>query len=331
MKMETKVIIGKYKSEDVIYDSSSGGAFTVLYEYAIENNYTVYGVKFDKDFKVKHSRATTIEECEEFRKSKYVLSDMKSIYQQVEQDLKGNKNVLFTGTPCQCAAISNYMKLRRANMEKLLLVDLICHGAPSQKIFDAYRIENQKQMNDDWFRFRFRFKGKYSQNGVINSRSAELYYKSGRFSYRTAENDPFLKGYYRRLFYRKSCAECPFANPERVSDITIGDAWGIEKSKPEWNSVEGVSLILLNSKKGKLLLPEFEKKMTVIESSIEWAVSNNSQLGKPTEMHTNRNVFFKLLPNIGFQKAVEKAVDAPLWRRGIRKLKKITKKVLRRM
>lgn len=328
--MNTKVIIGKYKSEDVIYASSSGGAFTVLYEYAIANNYAVYGVKFDQDFKVKHSRATTIDECEEFRKSKYVLSDMKPIYEQVAQDLRNNKFVLFTGTPCQCAGIFNYIQLKHIEMDKLLLVDLICHGAPNQKIFDEYRLENQKQMKDDWFRFRFRFKGKYSQNGTVNSRSAELYYKSGRFSYRTIANDPFLKGYYSRLFYRKSCAQCPFASPSRISDITIGDAWGIEKLKPEWNSVRGISLVLLNSPKGKIMLPEFEKKMILIESDIEWAINNNSQLGKPTEMHAGRDKFFKLLPKVGFQTAVEKSMKISLWTRGLRKFKRMVKEVLKR-
>ena len=323
MKMNTKVIIGKYKSEDVIYASSSGGAFTVLYEYAVANNYAVYGVRFDKDFKVKHSRATTIEECEEFRKSKYILSDMKSIYHQVESDLRNGKSVLFTGTPCQCVAISNYMQLKHIETAKLLLVDLICHGAPNQKIFDEYRLENQKQMQDGWFRFRFRFKGKYSQNGMVNSRSAELYYNSGKFSYRTIENDPFLKGYYGRLFYRKSCAECPFANPKRISDITIGDAWGIESSKPEWNSSRGVSLVLLNTQKGLTLLPEFQDKMEWIDSDLEWAVKNNSQLGRPTEMHRNRAVFFKYFHELGFQKSVEKAMSVPLWKRCARKIKRI--------
>ena len=318
--MNTKVIIGKYRSEDVIYASSSGGAFTVLYEYAIANNYSVYGVKFDKNFKVKHSRATTIEECEEFRKSKYVLSDMKLIYYQVESDLRNGKYVLFTGTPCQCEAISNYIQLRHIETEKLLLVDLICHGAPNQKIFDEYRLENQNQMKDDWFRFRFR--GKYAQNGIVNSRSAELYYKSGKFSYRTIKNDPFLKGYYGRLFYRKSCAECPFANPKRISDITIGDAWGIESSKSEWNSSRGVSLVLLNTQKGLTLLSEFQNKMEWVDSDLEWAVKNNSQLGRPTEMHRNRAVFFKYFHELGFQQAVEKAMSVPLWKKCVRKIKK---------
>lgn len=328
--MKSKVIVGKYKSDDVIYNSSSGGAFTVLYEYAITNDYAVYGVKYDVDFKVKHSRAISKEECEEFRKSKYVLSDLKEIYQLVEQDLKSGKSVLFTGTPCQCLGIINYLTLKCVDTSKMLIVDLICHGAPNQKIFDEYRHENQRLMGDDWSRFRFRFKGKYSQDGVVNSRSAEIYYKSGKFSYRTIKNDPFLKGYYSRLFYRKSCAECPFAIPKRVSDITIGDAWGIEKKKPEWDSVKGVSLILINTKKGLCLLSEFQSKMELIESDIEWAVNNNSQLGKPTEMHKKRNLFFKLLPQIGFQEAVEKATKISVWRKCVRNIKTIIKKVLRR-
>ena len=325
--MKSKVIVGKYKSEEVIYHSSSGGAFTVLYEYAIAHGYAVYGVKFDNEFKVRHSRATTIKECEKFRKSKYVFSDLKPIYQMVAQDLKNQNSVLFTGTPCQCVAIRNYMRVKNIDISRLLLVDLICHGAPNQKIFDEYRFENQKLMDDEWSGFQFRYKGKNLKNKEVNSRSAELYYKKGKFSYRTMENDPFLKGYYNRLFYRKSCAECPFAVPDRVSDITVGDAWGIEKSKTGWNPVEGVSLILLNSSKGKQLLPEFDKKMDLIESDIEWAVCINSQLGKPTEMHANRNLFFKLLPEVGFQNAVEKSTKISLWKRVIRKMKKILKNV----
>lgn len=323
MEMKTKVIIGKYRSEDVIYNSSSGGAFTVLYEYAIENDYVVYGVKFDNDFKVQHSRATTIKECEEFRKSKYVLSDMKSTYQQIGQDLKNDKYVLFTGTPCQCAGVLNYLKVKHIEASKLLVVDLICHGGPNQLVFDQYRIENEKLMGDDWFRFRF--KEKYSENGKVNSRTAGIDYKSGKFIHKTISNDPFLKGYYNRLFYRKSCKECPFAKPDRISDITIGDAWGIEKSRPEWDSSAGISLIILNTKKGMDLLPKFEKKMELIESSLKWAVDNNSQLGKPTEMHINRDVFFKLLPKIGFEEAVERSLKISIWKRCVRKIRNIIK------
>ena len=330
MIMETKVLIGKYKSKNVLYNSSSGGAFTVLYEYAINHGYIVYGVKFDEYFKVVHSRATTIEECKEFRKSKYVLSDLKDIHGKVEADLRNGISVLFSGTPCQCAGLLNYLSLKHVDTVNLLMVDIICHGAPNQQIFDQYKLENQKRTSDDWFRFRFRFKGKYAKSREVNSRSAEITYKSGNFQYKTISNDPFLKGYYSRLFYRKSCAECPFANPERISDITIGDAWGIENVKPEWNSVEGVSLVLFNTEKGLRLIPEFQNKMEWVESNIQWAVENNSQLGKPTEMHKNRDLFFKLLPQVGFYNAVEKSTKAPLWHKAARKAKHLLKRILRK-
>ena len=323
--MVSKVFIGRYKSKDVIYSSSSGGAFTVLYEYAIANNYSVYGVRFNKDFKVEHSRATTLEECEEFRKSKYVLSDMKFVYRQVAQDLYRGKSVLFSGTPCQCSALMNYLLLKCIDMKKLLLVDLICHGAPSQKIFDEYRIENQKQIGDSWLKFNFR--AKHPKKGIVNSRNSEIYYKSGGFLLRTIENDPFLKGYYNRLFYRKSCAACPFANSNRLTDITIGDAWGIENIKPEWNPITGVSLIILNNEKGMSLLSNFENKMDLIESNIEWAIENNSQLKKPTIMHINREKFFCLLPRVGFQKAVEKSMKMYFYYKIINKIKSLIRMV----
>lgn len=319
MFMESKVLVGKYNSDDVIYNSSSGGAFTVLYEYAVEHDFVVYGVRFDENFKVIHSRATTKGECENFRKSKYVLSNLNNSFQQVESDLSSNRNVLFSGSPCQCAGLLNYLKVKQVDITRLLVVDIICHGAPNQNIFDLYRLENEKRANDYWARFRF--KGKYSQNGIVNSRSSEITYKSGVFKYNTRNNDPFLKGYYGRLFYRKSCAECPFAKPERISDITLGDAWGIEQSKPEWDSKKGISLILLNTEKAVQLIPVLYSKMELIESNIKWAIDNNSQLIKPTDMHKNRDIFFKLFPKIGLYAAVNRSMRIPFWKHVIRKIK----------
>ena len=99
----------------------------------------------------------------------------------------------------------------------------------------------------------------------------------------------------------------------------------LKKRKPEWDS-----LILLNSQKGNFFLSEFQKEMELIESDIEWAVNNNSQLGKPTEMHKNRDLFFELLPTMGFQKAVEKTTEILVWRKCVRKIKRIIKKAMGR-
>ena len=135
---EQKVYAGIHKSKSVCFGSSSGGAFTALYEECIREGFTVYGVRWGEEFKVQHDCAYTAEECQRFRKSKYVLSDINGSYAKIEKQLIEGRKILFSGTPCQCAALKKYLAVKRTSTANLLIIDIVCHGAPSQKVFDEY-------------------------------------------------------------------------------------------------------------------------------------------------------------------------------------------------
>lgn len=319
-KEDIRAYAGKYDSEDVLAKSSSGGAFTAIYKILINKGYTVFGVRWTEEYKVIHDSAITEEQCESFRKSKYVLSDTNHFFDKIKNILLEGGKVLFTGTPCQCAALNAFLKLKRISFENIIIIDLICHGAPSQYIFDKYINE---KIDVSKSRYKYQFKNKIPYGGKVNSRTATLTDENGNIQILTTKNDPFLKGYYGRLFYRPSCSKCDFAVPERVSDMTIGDAWHIEDLYPEWDSLAGISLILVNSGKGKKLLEEIlsSNMMELKQIEYEWAISSNSQLREPTQVHTKREKFFELLDSNSFSNTVNKLIKIPLYKKIYRVVK----------
>lgn len=295
--------VGKYKSEKVIYDSSSGGAFTALYQTLIKAGYVVYGAQYFDHLKVAHGKAVSEQECEKFRKSKYVQSDTEGVFKSVEHDLREGKSVCFSGVSCQCAALISYLDAKKVNRDHLVTVNILCHGVPSQAIFDKYIEEEEKKESARVLQFRFKNK-ETGNNNKVDTRTAQVEFSNGHKYIHTRGDDPFLRGYYFRLFYRPSCGVCHFTCKERITDITIADAWGIEKIKPEYKTGEGLSLILFNTEKAKEYLGSVESLMDLEKVPSEWTLTSQGLFSKPTDMHKNREKFFKLWEKKSFRSAV---------------------------
>ena len=300
-------------SKDEVFKSASGGAFWAICEILIPRGYVVAGVKWTDSLNVVHDIAYTLEEAQAFRKSKYVLSNTNGVFSKVKALLKEGRKVMFTGTPCQVAACKKFI----GKNDDLLLVDLVCHGAPNQEIFNKEITYLEQKHNGKLESFCF--KQKKPVNGKINSRSAN-YIIDGKEYVVDRGSDPFLKGYYTRLFYRPSCGTCHFAKPERVSDITIGDAWGVEECYPEFDDLSGTSLLLFNSSKGIELKSELTAVMRLKPVDVQWAIEANQQLKVPTHMHNNRDKFFELFLNHPLDVAVKKCTHINLIRKMISKV-----------
>lgn len=277
-------VVGVHTKEEV-FKSASGGAFWALCQILIPQGYVVAGVQWDDNFNVVHNIAYTLDEAQAFRKSKYVMSDTNGIYSKVKKALKEGHKVMFTGSPCEVAACKQYI----GDNENLLLVDLICHGAPNQDVFNK---EIEYIENKFYGRLQsFEFKQKAPINGIVNSRSAKFIVEGNEYVV-GIKNDPFLKGYYSRLFYRPSCGTCHFARPQRVGDITIADAWGVKQLYPDYNDLSGTSLILFNTTKGERLKDSLKSVMELRTVDKKWAINSNEQLRVPTHVHSKRAEFF---------------------------------------
>lgn len=308
--------VGVHKPSEVKL-SASGGAFWALCQILIPQGYVVVGAAWDDNFHVVHKIAYSLEEAQSFRKSKYVASNTNGVFQQVRTLIKEGRKVLFTGTPCQVAACKNFV----GDNENLLLVDLICHGVPNQDIFDK-EVSYLESKHGGKLQ-SFSFKQKEPVYGIVNCRSAE--YTINNKTYRVVpKDDPYLRGYYSRLFYRPSCGNCHYTQLARVGDITIGDAWDVEKIYGDLNSLNGVSLVLFNTPKSLDLLPAMQDYMDLRPVSEEWAIKANAQLREPTTMHKNRYLFFKQLDSKPFVQNVSSCTRNSIF---LKVYKKVTKRL----
>ena len=231
-------------------------------------------------------------------------SNISTCFKLIENDLKKGLSVLFTGTSCQCAAINKYLIAKRVSTDRLCTINLLCHGVPSQHLFDVYK--NELETKSKRKIKSYTFKNKKPVNGIINSRTAEIIYDNGITELVGIEQDSFLKMYYSKLAYRPSCMNCQFACRERIADITVADAWNIEQIMRDLNPLAGISMILVNSCKGADLFKSVKTTIKHEKISTEWALNSQSLFKEPTKAHKNRNDFLKSYQNEGFDYSVWK-------------------------
>ena len=274
----------KYKDDSVRLSSSSGGMFTALSNFILGENGVVYGAAFDDDFRVCHQKAENMVERDKFKGSKYVQSDLGKIFLDVKTELDNDKDILFTGTPCQIAGLRAYLGHKK--YEKLILCDLVCLGTPSPLIWSDYINLLLKNKTTKLKRFNFRDKGA----GWHKSRLYAMF-ADGSTMYNTPMVDLFDSIFYQHIVLRPSCHACVFTNFDRVSDITIADFWGIEKCKPDFDDNKGVSLVLINTKKGEAIFENVKECLIYESSSIDECKQRH--LTEPAKPSPKRDVFWK--------------------------------------
>lgn len=293
--------------------SMSGGVAAVFSKYVIEHNGTVFGAVWNEDFSVSHVLINKYNDLEKLKGSKYVQSNLSDIYKLVEKEAKQEKLVLFTGTPCQCAGLIKY--LGKAQYENLYIVDIICHGVPSQSLLkDAVTSAiGEKNFTRILFRDNTGYKLKiYNETELLYEKS----YKEASFA------RAFLYG----LHSRKSCYSCDYACPERITDITIGDFWGLGKNKEFSHSQkDGVSVILVNTNKGSALLEQCGQLLFLEERETREAVVGNSQLQEPQKMHRKYAYFRQHYKKGHYYEVIEKCFKTELI---LMKFKILIKKVI---
>lgn len=307
----------KHRSDGVRMHSSSGGMFTAISDWILEQGGTVYGAAFDDDFRVCHQRATTKDKRDAFRGSKYVQSDLGKMFAEVKNDLKSDVPVLFSGTPCQVAGLSRYLLITRTDISRLYLCDLICHGTPSPLIFHDYLNLMKKSNRSDIQKMTFRYK-----TLGWRAQAIAIEFLNGKNYYSTASDDLYYRLFLPNIILRPSCYQCPFASLHRPSDITIGDFWGIENSIPKFEDKKGVSLVLTSTSKGYLLFQSVKGCLEVRpirpEQGLQW------NLQKPSAPSPDADAFWSDYQAHGFEYVSKKYATG-----GIKgKIKNGAKKVL---
>lgn len=317
------------KDEKTRKNSSSGGISSILMEITIRNNGVVYGACYDKNLNVIHSRAETIEDCEKFKTSKYVRSNIGNIYSQVIKDLSNGRTVLFTGTPCQIAGLKSIAEIKKLD-KNLLLCEIMCDSVASPVLFEKFRNQVEKKYNKEIKNINFRSK----QNGA-HTKSMEITFKDEE-KIILPLNKNNLYSEYMQIFgcglsAPESCSNCQFEHTnERISDFTIGDYWGRKEILEDDN--KGISLMLVNSEKGKEIFQR-EIKERVIYQDVEPLVALNNNHIEPKKNILGKEKFMKDLPLLTFDELAKKYVRKFRWRTKLgklmpKKLKENIKKII---
>lgn len=264
------------KNEDDRKTCASGGVSTTFARNVIEAGGAVFGVGFSPDGTPIYKKAETMAELEEFKGSKYVYCFPGLIYQEAEKELKTGRKCLFVGTPCYVAGLLNYLGKGYSN---LITVDFICHGTPPFSYLKDY-ITSLKIPEYS----RLSFRGKHDFY-------LDIYGKEGQRIYsRKYEEDEYFYSFMNGLIFRKPCRKCEFAVADRVSDITIGDFWGIAPGALEGYKGK-ISVALPNTQKGKEFLLKNSDSFVCEKRSYEEAIKGNTQLRRPSEIHKDCSLF----------------------------------------
>ena len=303
-----KVYAAWNKNSEVRSKSSSGGMFSVFAEAILDEGGVVVGARMFEDGYVKHIAITDRSQLDKLRGSKYVQSIIThDIYSLIKEYLSKGQKVLFTGTPCQVAAMTKTFK-RYADL--LYTIDLVCHGVPSPEFFASFYHKLKKQI-PNLVSYQFRDYKNWLVCTNVNVNVNGSIYNRYLYGEPTFYQDAFLKGY----LHRENCYHCQYASIARVSDITLADFWGIENVDPSMDQDRGTSLVMVNSDKGKALFDAIKDKINWRQFTMKDAEAGNPALNTSlTSTSPNRGAFFDALDKMPFDKVAEKFFPLPTFK-----------------
>ena len=280
---ETDTYICYNRDDKVRKQSSSGGVFSLLSEWVIKQNGAVFGAAFGGDFEVCHIAAETEEELSKLRGSKYVQSRLEDAYPLAKKYLENKSMVLFSGTACQIAGLKKYLG---REYENLYTVDVLCHGVPSLKIWRMYLDDLKNRYGADIEKIEFRNKQNGWKNFCMNIEFAD----NQRYSV-LHRDDEFMQMFLGNIDLRQTCYNCRFKDLPRISDMTIGDSWGVEGYMPDMDDDGGTSVVYVHSPKGRQMLDEIREFLNLREASLD-KVLTMTDVRKSVKKHPNRKKFF---------------------------------------
>lgn len=318
--------------EKDLMDSASGGAATAFMRTVVTENGVVYGCTGEDIFHVRHIRVDSLQGIERLRGSKYVQSEIGTTYKDVLKDLKEQKRVLFTGTPCQIAGLKSFL---RKDYSNLTTIDLVCHGVPSQKMLTEnigyYTAEKDgKKLNVSFRKKNVEVDRKNKLNAAKIEYGWFLQNQPYSIVSRKYFDDSYMLGFLQCLTFRESCYTCRYATSARCSDITLADFWGLGDDA-EYDKGKGISLCFINTEKGQVLFDTIKDKVNSQERDVVEGLIGNGQLQRPSCKNKYHVLFRSLYPRVGLKAAIDQSLKKEKFKlKVVQPLKRNIKKIIGR-
>lgn len=300
------VYAASYKNKDISAKSASGGIFAALAKQVLTEGGIVFGSAYTKQFDVEVISIEKIEDLPRLQGSKYVQSSMNNSFLKIKSELQTGRTVLFCGVPCQVEALKRFLG---RSYENLLLVDIVCHGVPSNRMLKDYLsfLADKKQMEIQSIQFRTKTKGQ-NVYGEIAYRQVS---HTGEIAYRQEPLISYKSSYYKLFLncqtFRDSCYHCKFAGTKRPGDISLCDYWGIEDEHPDFvkevekEGLAGISAIMLNTNAGIAFFERLKQEFLLRESTVEQVAKHNPQLQAPSVETAERKQILDCYRQRGYQ------------------------------
>ena len=274
----------KSKDEDVRWHSTSGGFFSELAQFFLQQKGFIIGAIYDNNNMIIHTVGNNVDDIKRLRQSKYAQSITRGIYKQVKSLLKQNKNVLFCGTPCQVEALYSFLGNREEN---LVTMDFVCLGICSPWIYRKYlelmETKYQSKVSRVWF--------KNKSNGW-RSISNQIDFENGSTYLRTGSDDLFMRLFvHDKLSMRENCSRCKFRSMHHISDFTVGDFWGIENVRPELDDNKGISALCVNTGRARHIFEIIKDRMDYFPCDAESISQGNFSTITPFQPNPDRHDF----------------------------------------
>lgn len=304
------------KDSEIRNNSSSGGAFSVMAHWILQQKGVVFGAGYDKDFNVIHYGVEDYAELSTLRGSKYVQSNLRDTFNEVRNHLMQNKWVLYSGTPCQIAGLKSFLK-QKTLCEKLILLDLVCHGIPSPKVWQKYLLYNKTRLHSDINFVSFRHK-KYGYAGSTMA----LGFTNGKIYYSGRDIQFFKYTFFEDINTRPSCFKCHFKTIKRESDITLYDCWHVNEFDKTMDDDKGTTMVLIHSDRGRKLFDMIKQNLRFCPAKVEKAIDLDGVMAvECTKSNPKREAFFKDLDVLDMRQIINKYFPLTLKKRLVFALK----------
>lgn len=305
------------KEDKIRLASSSGGIFSLLAEEILEEGGVVFGAAFDGQMMVHHVAVESVRDLERLRGSKYLQSRIENSYADVKAYLAADRKVLFSGTACQIAGLLHFLG---RPYEKLWTVDVLCHGVPTPTLWKNYLSEQNRAFKMPVRQISFRDKSqgwkKYQMAWKV---------EGGEIYRQPASRNPYMRLFLSNICLRPSCYDCHFKGFPRVSDLTLGDCWGVEQHSPEMDDDKGTSVVIVNTEKGNTLRQKIAGRCVWKEEKLDVLLPPTADSRESVQPHPNRRRFFLLMVEDKPVSALLQLIRPPLKKRVQNKCKQILK------
>lgn len=304
------------EEESIRIESSSGGAFSALAKMVLKDKGRVYGAAFNSYWEVHHIGICDEKDLYKLRGSKYVQSEIGTIYKEIKDYLDSGLTILFSGTPCQVKGLKLFLL---KNYNNLITIEVVCHGVPSPKVWKVFLNEiNTENKKITSIQMRDKSRGWSSYSVEIRSKDECLFSDYAR-------NCLYINGFIQNYSIRPSCFNCPAKAGSSGADITLADFWGIQSKEPLFCDNKGVSAVLINTEEGKKMVNSCD--LFLKESSIDAFVKENKSYFESAKANPNRAKFWELFPEQGLLsvKTIKESYHPSLFRKGLQHIKRLLK------